>query len=558
MSLGDWICANTTIRGGPFSFGHYPFQKAIADDMHPDLAVIKPSQVGLSEVQIRKILGMLMRQTMVAIFTLPNEKMFKRMSQTRIQPLIAQNKVFTPETSQQITRSMGLMQFGKSFLHITAATEGDATSTAADAVFNDEVDLTNQKMLALFNSRLQNSLFKIRQRFSTPSFNGYGIDLDMQNSDTHEYFIRCTACNLQQVPEVSRKYMELPGLPDNIENIDEIDLKVVEALDLNNAYVCCERCRAPLDLGSAELREWVPKFPSRTHARGYKVRPFSTSRIDPAYIITQLLDYKKRDNLRGWYNTVVGEPFTGADARLTVHAIESCMTTQASVPDVGDAPVVLGCDVGQICHLTLGKGTTVETIRPFLFETVPANQLVERIADLRKIYNIVAGAVDRHPYTPTADEIMSQSKGIIVPVEYRGTKEIKLVKNEFDNLTHAQADRTMLLDEVVRRIKLKTLEMAGYGIHRQGIIDHLRDMVRKEEPEEPAEWIKLTGIDHWFHSLGFLLTAVKIQNLIYAGVEQEERVMCGVVPIPMPKGSTTTNLYGQVVRPSKEGVRSLL
>ena len=47
QSMGDWICANTKIKGKPFSFEGYPFQKAIADDMHPDLSVIKCSQMGM-------------------------------------------------------------------------------------------------------------------------------------------------------------------------------------------------------------------------------------------------------------------------------------------------------------------------------------------------------------------------------------------------------------------------------------------------------------------------------------------------------------------------------
>jgi hypothetical protein len=553
MTLSEWVCVNTRLRGRPFSFKGYEFQRQIVDDEHPDLSVIKPSQVGLSEVQIRKILAMLMRRTMTAIFTLPNEKMFKRMSQTRIQPLVTENPVFSPEGSEKLVRSMNLMQFGRSFLHITGATEGDATSTPADAVFNDEVDLTDPEMLSLFNSRLQNSDLKIRQKFSTPTFNGYGIDLEIQNSDMHEYMIKCSACNHYQVPEVTRDFIRIPGLPDHINKIDEIDVKVAEMCNLHDSYVMCEKCHRPLDLADFERREWVAKHPHRM-SRGYIVRPFSTARLDVGYIIQQLLDYKKRDQVRRWYNTVVGLPFTDAQARLTIKEVEDVMEQEA-VPDVGDAPCAIGIDVGQVCHIVVGKGASIDSMRPILFKTVPVNALQETIDDLFTKYRIIAGCIDRLPYTPTAEAVMAKSKGIIVPVEYIMGSEVKLVKDAFGNLTHAQVNRTKQLDTVVRQIRNKQLLMAGYGYQKQTIINHLRDMVREEEPEEAAVWIKLTGIDHYFHALGYLLMALRVKELEIASSDAEVRTQFGIVPVVEKMSDKKTDLYGRRVKGNQSDPR---
>lgn len=551
MTLSQWVCANTRLRGRPFSFKGYEFQQQIVDDEHNDLSVIKPSQVGLSEVQIRKVLAMLMRRTMTAIFTLPNEKMFKRMSQTRIQPLVAENPVFSPEGSEKLVRSMNLMQFGKSFLHITGATEGDATSTPADAVFNDEVDLTDPEMLSLFASRLQNSDLRIRQKFSTPTFNGFGIDLDIQNSDMHEYMIKCSACNHYQVPEVTRDFVHIPGLPDHIAKIDEIDLKILDMCNLNDAYVWCEKCHRPLDLGDSTQREWVAKHPHRT-ARGYIVRPFSTARLDVQYIVQQLLDYKKRDQVRRWYNTVLGLPFTDAQARLSINEIEAVMDQEA-IPDVGNAPCAIGIDVGQICHVVLGKGTTTDSMQPFLFKAIPVNNLQTEIDDFFLKYNIVAGAIDRLPYTPTAEAIMARSKGVIIPVEYTMGSEVKLVQDAFKTITHAQVNRTKALDTVVRQIRNKQLLMAGYGYQKQTIINHLRDMVRQEEPEEAAVWIKLTGTDHFFHALGYLLMALRVKELEHNMEEQETRTQIGIIPVE-DQSQKKFDIYGRRINP-KAGPR---
>lgn len=520
MSMGEWLCQNTNLRGRPFSFKRYPFQRAIADDLHPNMDVIKPSQVGLSEIQVRKALAFIARNRgTTLIFTMPNEKMFERMSTTRILPLVKEEKVFNLETrsGEKPTRSRGLIQVGTSFMYVTGATEGDATSISADAVFNDEVDLTDQQMLALFNSRLQNSDYKLNQRFSTPTFNNFGVDQGYMVSDSREYLCKCDACGHWNLPTFSRSFVDIPGLPDDLEHLHEIDESLIDTgrLDLVNAQVICERCRAPLDLGREENREWVAQFPSRTHARGYRVRPFSTDRLGPDYIIAQLLKYKSRDYLRGWYNTVLGEAFTGGNARLSDADINMCFTPHMTKPDVDRlAPTWIGVDMGQVCHLVLGQGDSIEALHVIEFRTIPVEELPSVVAEILATYNVIGGGVDRHPYTPTADALWELSQGRILPIEYRGQKELNLVKDELDPeiILHAQANRTALIDEVARLVRLHRIRFSGYGQQKNTISEHLKDMVRDENPEKPATWVKLSGNDHYFHALAFLIGGVKLKE----------------------------------------------
>lgn len=520
MTMGDWLCSNTTLRGRPFSFKRYPFQRAIADDLHPNMDVIKPSQVGLSEIQVRKALAFLARNRgTTLIFTMPNEKMFERMSTTRILPIVKEEKVFNLETrsGEKPTRSRGLIQVGSSFMYVTGATEGDATSISADVVFNDEVDLTDQQMLALFNSRLQNSDWKINQRFSTPTFNNFGVDQGYQVSDSREYLCKCDACGHWNLPIFTRAFVDIPGLPDDLEYLHEIDESLIDTgrLDLVNAQVVCERCRAPLDLGREENREWVAQFPSRTLARGYRVRPFSTDRLGPDYILAQLLKYKARDYIRGWYNTVLGEAFTGGNARLSDADINLCFTARSIRPDVDRSlPTWIGIDMGQTCHMVVGQGDSIETLHIVEFRTVPVEELLSVVEELLATYNVIGGAVDRHPYTPTADALWMLSQGRILPVEYRGQKEFNLIKDELDieTVRYAQANRTALLDEVARLVRQHRLRFSGYGQQKTTITEHLKDMVRDENPEKPATWVKLTGNDHYFHALAFLIGGLKLKE----------------------------------------------
>lgn len=518
MTLGDWICANTTIGGRPFNFDRYPFQKKIADDLHPNMDVIKPSQVGLSEIQIRKALAFGARQRgTTSIFTMPNEKMYKRMSLTRIKPIIDADKAFNLETAngERPVRSMGLYQIGTSFMFVTGMTEGDATSISADAVFNDEIDISDQQMLALFNSRLQNSDWKINHRFSTPTFTNFGVDKGYLASNQFEYMCRCPACNHWNIPTFTPAFVHIPGMSADLNSLDEIDLEMVDrGMDLKAAYVKCERCAGPLPLGQTEYREWVPRYQSRTHHHGYRVSPFSTDRLSIEYIVTQLLRYKSRDYLRGWYNTVLGVAYTDSNSRLSDADIEACFTSSASVPPVDPTrPTWIGGDIGQTCHMVVAQGEDVDNMEVVRFNTVPASGLLDWVAEICGTYNVVGGAVDRHPYTPTAEAARDQTEGRILPVEYRGTKPVHLVRDEItDQLTHAQANRTRAADAVARAIRRKELRFSGYADQRATIIEHLKDMVRDENPEKEATWVKLTGNDHYFHALIFLLLAVELRG----------------------------------------------
>lgn len=547
MSMVAWLNKNTTLNGRPFSTKGYEFQDAILNDMHPNMDVTKPSQVGMTEGQMRKSCGFLVRYRRTSlIFTLPTEDMYKRVSKTRFKPMVDKDEVFNLATSsgEKPARSMDLMQFGDSFLYLTPVIETAATSIPADAVMNDEVDLSNPQWLALFASRMQNSEWKINQRFSTPTFPGYGVDLGYSVSDQHEMMIKCDHCNHLNMPEFNDRFIHFEGgISSDLTDLTELTQDMVDKLDLDASYVRCEKCLRGLDIGNPDHMQWVPRYPDRKYARGYRINPFGVRTLDPKYMVTMLLRYKQREFLRGFWNTVQGLPYSDGSIRLDRDVILKCFTEQSSVPEVGpDAPVIIGIDVGQTCHIVAAVMHSDE-IKVFMFRTVHVDNLLQTVKELCEDYNVVGGAIDRHPYEPTADDVMETSAGKIVPAEYRGTKEVNLVYNALKEMTHAQIDRTMAIDQVVRKIKKQQISFAGYGIYREVVIDHLRDMVRDETPDQPATWKKLNGNDHYFHALALMLVAMKIKDVEFEKDNTEQRSMVSLSSLDL-SASNPTGLIG--------------
>lgn len=547
VGLAQWITDNTTHKKKPFSYERYPFQEAIADDEHPSLSCEKCSQVGLTEIQIRKFFALLRRNNAIkGIFTLPNQVMFQRIYNARMRPILDADPIFNPPMDVKPVRRMDLVQIFDSFGYITGCTEGDATSIDADFLMHDELDLSPQDMIGLFQSRLQNSEMKLTQAFSTPTFLDFGINRAYQLTDQREYMIKCPSCGTHQIPLFNLDYIFIPKLKFDIDKITDLTPEQIVGLDLDGMYVKCHKCQRRLDLSDGALREWVAAYPTRTAARGYKVRPFSTGRIAPGYMMRQLAKYQQQDFIRGFHNTVLGEPFTESSAQLQRHEIEKVMEPTGTIPNISkDTPVFMGLDMGQVCHLTLHTFSEEDAKPRFvLFEQIPIFLLHERLQELRQIYSIVQGCADRFPYTPTVDALRDQTAGIIMPVMYGGNAIITPHRDETGCIDYYRANRTSALDRVRTVITNLQAVIGGYGAYKETIITHLRDMVRDEKPESEPEWKKLNGNDHFFHSMGLSLLARRICEHVYS--HNSNVLMSSVILSGVPLQSRTDNLLGTV------------
>lgn len=537
MSVSEWVAKNTKLGGKPFDYSRYPFQREIVDDMHKDLTVMKLSQVGLSEVQIRKMCAFLYRnQGTTGLFSLPNKLLRDAFSDMRVKKVLDDSTLFNSPDFGAQTRRVELKQIGKSYLVLPNATEAAATSLSVDFLMVDEVDLTDQEILGLYGSRLQNSDWAIRQDFSTPTFADFGIDASYQSTDQREYLCKCPSCNHWQVPLFARSHVIIPGLQDSI-NFEDITEEMEPGLDLMNARVICEKCGNDLDLRNPELRQWVSQKPHIQSRRGYRVRPFSTDRITVAYIIAQLFRYKKKNFMRGWYNTVLGECYNNASIRLQIEDINACMGSPHEIEASKTRGIFVGIDVGLVCHVTIGDFPSANNVRVLKMLPVPAAGIVQFVTELRKTHRIICGAMDRYPYTPTADAVFEASGGTIYPVGYTQGKNINHKQVPESGENYVEGNRTWMIDLVQKAVKGRYISFNGYGPMADILKDHLQAMVRNEEPEKQAVWIKLDKEDHFFHSLAFLLFSYKLaeyfNQVLLKDADQRTAFSVGAVAMPM-------------------------
>lgn len=514
--MAEWVCNNTTLAGGPFSLKNRGYQRAVLADMHPNLCCKKLSQIGMTECQIRKALGfMVMNPGTRVLYTFPTKILKDNNSAPRIRPIFD-----TDFPGQGDIRNNNILQIGSSFLYISGGSESDVTSTPVDMILNDEIDLGTSEFYALANSRLQASVYQIKQSFSTPTFENFGISADYNSSDQREYFVKCPHCNEWQVPLYDLESVYIPKLPKFIQRLTDIKEDVAVGLDYDNSCVVCKKCRHPLDLSDDAIREWVPTYPSREHHRGYQIRPFSTNLLSIKYLVMTMADCIKRGQIRRGYNTVLGEEYKEGDARIDVKAIKKCFKSQV-VPEVSpDKPVYIGIDEGLTCHIVLYTDGAA-----FAFIRVIYDQLLSKVKELDKKYNIVAGAIDRYPYTPLSNDIRDMTEGRIQPVVYGGQK-IAEPKHEQDKaISFYMCNRTHALDAVKSKIVNGEVDFYGYYDQEELITEHLQDMAREDVPGKQPEWVKLNGNDHYFHAFGYALLAKQIKYVVGLGLKNEDRTI---------------------------------
>lgn len=542
MPVSEWVTKNTVLNSKPFTYDRYPFQKAIMDDMHPDLVCMKLSQVGLSEIQIRKMCAFLYRhQGTTGLYSMPNKLLRDSFSDIRVRKVLDDSALFNSPDFGSQTRRIDLKQIGKSYLVLPNATEAAATSLSIDFLMVDEVDLTDQEILGLFNSRLQNSDFAIRHDFSTPSFQDFGIDAAYQATDQREYFCKCQSCGHQQVPLFDKNFVKIAGLSDSIK-FEEITEEMEPALDLLNAQILCEKCGTELDLSQG--REWVAARPLVQSRRGYRVRPFSTTRISVAYIIQQLFRYKKKNFLRGWYNTTLGECYNNSSIRIQLHDINACLG-EAFVLLPKNEPLFVGIDVGITCHVVIGSiRSNMVIIRKMVL--VSASNIVQFVSELCAEHNVICGTMDRYPYTPTAEAVFEASGRKIFPCAYGSGKNIQHKKVEESGEEYVEGNRTWMLDAVQKAVMNHSISLNGYGPMTEIIKDHLQAMVRNEEPEEQAVWIKLDKEDHFFHALAYLLFSGKLKEFMdqINMKDADNRIGMGAVVVDVKGMNKQESIFG--------------
>jgi len=404
-----------------FSFEGHEWQRDMLNDVTREQATQKCSQIGVSEVFIRKALAMVVHYGLNVTYVMPTFEGIKSYVPARIDPVIRHSSKLSAMITSPDNNSHKMFKNGRSLYISHSNSEAARVSTALDMVVMDEFDRCDDANYDAWPQRLGHSKYKIYDCFSTPTISDYGINALFKQSDQKYYMIKCSACGEWQVMSFENNIMfkkGLVGLPDfNIKmpqrsGVDKLDWKD-KYLD-REPYIGCRKCRKKLDRNDTSLREWVPEFAGR------KISGRQLTRFDVpwnpetrmGHNASTIIDvFFQNRSLLEFYNQVLGIPYDQSSDSITRSDLLKCQADPASgfnsLQKHSDGITFMGVDQGKNLHITIYR------VNGVFFDLVYAEEMsmargkdrqdfalpevVSEISELARKFRVVHGVCDGAP-----------------------------------------------------------------------------------------------------------------------------------------------------------------
>lgn len=536
-SLADmpqWICNHTKIRGENYSFKDHEFQEFIVSSEDVEVNTQKCSQIGLSEVTARWVMAVSYNfPAFSTIVTFPFSGDAENFARTRVDPFIEASEKLKEAMNNSLDNS-SVKQIKESMIYFRG-TNGitAAISIPADCIVSDEIDRSNPGILTQYTSRLTHSPYKWRRNFSTPTVKGYGIDLKMQASRRYKSICKCNHCNHYFIPSFFDD-VKIPGYENELRTLNKHSL---ERTRWREAKLICPKCKVEPNLFPAH-REYVCENNEATFdAKGIYVSPFDAPAIiTPVSLLKAMVEYAR---LSEFVNQNLGLTSEEASESLTL----ADLVNATKITDLNSTALhAMGCDMGVICYIAIGRLTLAGEFLVVHREKVHIDEFDKRRRILKKLYSVAITVCDSQPYVDVILRIQQTDKNAFGAIFLKSkTLEIFKVKmfegEKMDgklpiHLVQIQKDKA--LDELMGKFKANevVIQQSSDPDVDDEFQKHCLDMKRVQRYDDNEEltycWEKSTSkVDHYHHTLLYLYVACRLRSTVARTVSMEGAPLIG-------------------------------
>ena len=523
--LDELVLKNSMLGGEPYSFKDHEWQREFIRDASLRIYLRKCSQVGASEAAIAKTLALLAALSHIRlIYTLPTAEMASKFSKDRIDNAIMQSPVYGP-MMKAANNSASQKQIGSNVLYV-GGSFGDtaAISVPATVLIHDELDFSNPVVIGKMTSRLRHADMVdeygnrgIRYGFSTPTVDGYGVDVGFQKGTQKYYMVQCRHCGTRQAPEYFT-HLHIPGLEGGVSELTREKALEHQRL-LSGAQLLCEHCGKDLQdsLMDPDRREWVAAFPERGQ-QSYQISPWDVPKYNtPAQIVTQILDYPL---LSDYLNYTIGIPHTDKENSFDTSDVFKARVKQADKiafqAGIVARSCVLGLDVGKLCHLIVGlpMGTKLHIVNAVKIPNTRAEPAAPKILAYYDFYRCTSMVVDAGPDVSLVNELTKSRPELRAAVYVRtlhGPKILQVKKDE----PVVNVDRTKSMTLLMNRHNSGDILYPKDDTTTNAIFTHLKTTkkIRRQNPDGSITelFVASSKEDHWVHALHYCMVAKEIR-----------------------------------------------
>src|SRR3990167_462562 len=515
-----WITLNNFVNeyNKPLEFVQHRFLIDYMTDDAQTIVTKKAAQIGMTVAETLRGIHEAVYQKRNIIHTLQTADVIKGFVAPKVNPIIQYN----PKIKELLTvDSESLKQFAQNFIYYRGAqSEGQAINITADTLNIDEYDRSHQKIVEIYQSRLDAAPEPRFRYFSNPSAIGFGVDGLYQRTDQRHWFVKCSHC----------KYSSWLDFKQEEDMWGDKTLKS-HYVDLERAIFACGACGKELYNADRINGELVAKYPDRDW-HGYWVSQL----MAPWQSAEHIIEKQSTNSIEYFYNFVLGKAYTPTDLIVSRETIlNACQPTL--IPKV---QVAIGVDVGAIKHWVAG---TPEGI----FD-MGKTESWEEIEKLFLMYNAIM-VIDAMPDFTIPKQLMEKYRGKVFVCYYKqDTKDIGVVRfKEGREYGVVHADRTKIFDLVATEINEKRIKFRMNPHELDDYIRHWGNTFRTTEIDpkgfEKGVWTKdPSKPEHYAHATCYMRIALSRQLGRGVGMDFAEPQLTA-----QPKKADYVDRQGQMI-----------
>lgn len=508
MTVREWAERHRSIDDKPFNLDRFAPLKAIYDDDHPHICVIKPAQRGISEWAINYASFALDRGAAVWTngekaglnvgYIFPTKTDLIDFSKERVSGLVEETDYLRALYEDgDAFNAATFKQVGQSYLYLRGGWNARALKTfPADVIILDEYDEMDPKAPALARRRMNASLVRRELDISTPTIPGVGIHALYLQSDRHVYEQE-HACGVW----VSYDFFRDVRVDGRL--YDEWVRRPAELIRASEVRLYCPSCHEPLTEDErCAVGRWRSEQPEVKGLRGYHIPWWPFPVVDlMTYAVTAVS--QDPSDLTELYRSDLGQPYDAAGSRITDAMLGklSADLPGGLLPDCRWNDPTMGVDVGARFHYR------VSGLDPYGIPHVLAMGSVSSWQDLGQVmetHRVRQCIIDALPELHACEQWAAQFPGRVLRAFYPNASAMSgqlFVVNEDRGIV--QINRTMAMDRVYANVATgkERWPSAIHGDHE--VISHMKAPVRvialDARGQEQASWVH-TMPDHLYHA----------------------------------------------------------
>jgi hypothetical protein len=468
--------------------------------------VMKSTQCGLSTAGLVKMFHFADLWNVRLIYTLPRRQDVTDFVGTRIDPMINASKRLTSKLGQP--DSTRAKKIGNSYIFFMELSV-EPRMMPADALYVDEVDLSDPKYMATAQNRLDASKWKLNYFFSTPSLPNYGIHGLYLKSDQREWMVKCPHCGHDQVLDWDQN-LRYTGLESNPTKV----------------FYGCQACDEELSMQDIQMQgRWVAAKPALSEESiGFHVSQLMTHSAASLWASY----HDPQTNRIEFYRKRLGKPLEiGGGVLERQDILQNCFHQYHPTEEKydGKSSYYMGIDQGNELQLVVGKiSPNSNKMKIVHIEVVPFEEGFDKVGKLMNQYNVKLGVIDADPNRHSAMKVVENFPAKLLAADYSSNAKTRITvkKNKRGIRSRVNLGRTFSFDHLYDTIFKGFFSLPGHADSMLPEVDKLiqqvvsirRDVVEKNRQEGSLDvgvWRAL-GPDHFAHALVYLKTAYDIDN----------------------------------------------